>query len=136
MAPCTHPGMKRLFSLKAKNGLGRFAPSTCLITGRDVNEAKWPHTCCRPFALEEKKSKIKTIKNPPRSKYATISTAARRPRPPRDGARRNTSHALAHTHPLPQIPGLWKSASYSSRDFLWQKWIRSLRSLGPLLVER
>ena len=27
MAPCTHPGMKRLFCLKAKNGLGRFAPS-------------------------------------------------------------------------------------------------------------
>ena len=27
MAPCTHPGMKRIFCLKAKNGLGRFAPS-------------------------------------------------------------------------------------------------------------
>jgi len=27
MAPCTHPGMKRLFCLKAKNSLGRFAPS-------------------------------------------------------------------------------------------------------------
>ena len=27
VAPCTHPGMKRLFRLKAKNGLGRFAPS-------------------------------------------------------------------------------------------------------------
>ena len=27
MAPCTHPGMKRLFCLKAKNGLVRFAPS-------------------------------------------------------------------------------------------------------------
>ena len=27
MAPCTHPGMKRLFCQKAKNGLGRFAPS-------------------------------------------------------------------------------------------------------------
>ena len=27
MAPCTHPGMKRLFYLKAKNGLGRFALS-------------------------------------------------------------------------------------------------------------
>ena len=25
MAPCTHPGMKRLFCLKAKNGLGRFS---------------------------------------------------------------------------------------------------------------
>ena len=28
MAPCTHPGMKRLFCLKAKNGLDRFGPST------------------------------------------------------------------------------------------------------------
>ena len=28
MAPCTHPGMKRLFIfLKAQNGLSRFAPS-------------------------------------------------------------------------------------------------------------
>ena len=27
MAPCTHPGMKRPFCLKAKNRLGRFAPS-------------------------------------------------------------------------------------------------------------
>ena len=27
MAPCTHPGMNRLFYLKAKNGLDRFAPS-------------------------------------------------------------------------------------------------------------
>ena len=27
MAPCTHPGMKRLFCLKAKTDLGRFAPS-------------------------------------------------------------------------------------------------------------
>ena len=27
MAPCTHPGMKRLFCLKATNGIGRFAPS-------------------------------------------------------------------------------------------------------------
>ena len=27
MAPCTQPGIKRPFRLKAKNGLGRFAPS-------------------------------------------------------------------------------------------------------------
>ena len=27
MAPCTHPGIKRLFCLQVKNGLGRFAPS-------------------------------------------------------------------------------------------------------------
>ena len=27
MAPYAHPGMKRLFCLKVKNGLGRFSPS-------------------------------------------------------------------------------------------------------------
>ena len=31
----------------------------------------------------------------------TISTTARRPRPPRDGARKHTSHVLARTRPLP-----------------------------------
>ena len=30
LAPCTHPGMKRLFCLKVKNDLGRFAPSALL----------------------------------------------------------------------------------------------------------
>ena len=33
MAPCTHPGIKRLFCLKAKNGL-------IIITSREVNEAR------------------------------------------------------------------------------------------------
>ena len=37
----------------------------------------------------------------PHPKYTTKFTAARRPRPARDGARRNTFHALAHTRPLP-----------------------------------
>ena len=36
--------------------------------------------------------------------------------PLRDGVRRNLSHALAYTRPLRQIPGLWKSASYSSSN--------------------
>ena len=49
---------------------------------------------------------------PPHPKHTTKSTAARRPRPPRDGVRRNTSHASAHNRTLsPYIPGLWKSAS-------------------------
>ena len=34
-------------------------------------------------------------------KHTKICTAARRPRPPRDSAREPTSHALAHTRPLP-----------------------------------
>ena len=55
-------------------------------------------------------------KNSPHPKHTTKSTAARRPRPSRDGARRNTFHVLAHTLPLPYIPGLWKSATHSSRS--------------------
>ena len=52
--------------------------------------------------------KCRRTRNTPRNK----STTPRRPRPPRDGVRRNTSHGLAHTRTLPPyIPGLWKSAS-------------------------
>ena len=41
-------------------------------------------------------------KKSPHPKHTTKFTAARRPRPTRDGARRNTFHALAHhTRPLP-----------------------------------
>ena len=68
-------------------------------TSREVNEARRPHTCSRPCAF--KKNKKKNEKIPPHQKHATKSTAARRPQPPRDGARRNTSHALAHARPLP-----------------------------------
>ena len=37
----------------------------------------------------------------PHPKRTMNSTAARRLRLPQDGTRRNTSHALAHTPPLP-----------------------------------
>ena len=40
-----------------------------------------------------------------------MSTAAGRPRPPRDGVQSNTPHSVAHTRTLPYISGLWKSAS-------------------------
>ena len=40
-------------------------------------------------------------KSPPHRKHTTKPTTAQRPRPPRDGARKTTSHALAHTRPLP-----------------------------------
>ena len=43
---------------------------------------------------------------PPHRKHTTKPTSAQRPRPPRDGARKNTCHALVHTRPLPWIPGL------------------------------
>ena len=45
-------------------------------------------------------------KIPPHRKHTTKPTSAQRPRPPRDSARRDASHALAHTLPLPYIQGL------------------------------
>ena len=54
----------------------------------------------------------------------------------RDGERRNTSHALAYTRPLSKLPGLWKSASYSSRNCLWQKRPRSRRSFGLFFLQQ
>ena len=36
-------------------------------------------------------------KIPPRRKHTTKPTSAQRPRPPQEGARKTTSHALAHT---------------------------------------
>ena len=68
--------------------------STRSSTCRVVNEARRLYTSSWPCAFE--KHEI-----PPHPKHTTKSTAARRPRPPRDGVRRNTSHALAHTRPLP-----------------------------------
>ena len=43
-----------------------------------------------------KNRKSQNTKMPPQPKHTTKSTAPRRPRTPRDGARRNTFHALAH----------------------------------------
>ena len=85
----------------------------CQCTSREVNEARGPHTCSRPCAFKGKQNRKthtytrKKKKNPPHPKHTTKSTAAPRPRPPRDGARRNTSHTryIAHARPLPQIPG-------------------------------
>ena len=46
--------------------------------------------------LPEEQEKIS-----PHRKHTMKPTSAQRPRPPRDGARKLTSHALAHTRPLP-----------------------------------
>ena len=35
-------------------------PPPCLITSREVHEARLPRTCNRPFAFEEKKKKTKS----------------------------------------------------------------------------
>ena len=56
MAPCTHPGTKRVFCLKEKTGSVASLPQPCLITSREVNEARRPHTCSRPCAVEEEKT--------------------------------------------------------------------------------
>ena len=69
------------------------------FTSREVHEVRWPRTCSRPCAFEGKKANKKK-KNPHHPKHITKSIAARRPRPTRDGARRNTSHALARTRLL------------------------------------
>ena len=90
--PVCNPGMKRLFALKAKNGLGRFASSALPHTSRDVNEARWPHTCCRPCAFEEKKSK--------KTKTAIIHPAQNTPRYPQQaGDRDHLETARDETHP-------------------------------------
>ena len=52
--------------------------------------------------VRSKKKVDKNNKIPPHPKHTTKSTADRWLRPPRDGVRRNTSHALAHTRPLPR----------------------------------
>ena len=41
MAPCTHPGMKRRFCLKAKNGLGRFTLSGRVLTSFQAHWNGW-----------------------------------------------------------------------------------------------
>ena len=50
---------------------------------------------------KRKQQTKKTHEIPPHSKHTTKSTTTRRPRPPRDGVRRNPSHVLAYTRPLP-----------------------------------
>ena len=74
------PAMKRLFFLKAKNGLGRFAPSALphYHTGREVNEARGPHTCSRPCAFEGKKNRkiTRTKIVPPKTHHEIYSSPA------------------------------------------------------------
>ena len=80
MAPCTHPG-----------------------TSGEVNEARGGLIleAGRVRSKKKKSKKKNRKKNPPHLKHTTKSTAARQPRPMRDGMLGNTSHALAHTRPLP-----------------------------------
>ena len=78
---------------------------TINITSREVNEARGGLILAAGRVRSKKKKKIeekKMRKNPPpHPKHMTKSTAARPPRPTRDGVPGSTSHALAHTAPLP-----------------------------------
>ena len=64
MTPCKHPGTKRLFCLKAKTFSVASLSRPCLITSREVNDSRGPHTCSRPFEFGEKKNEKKKRKNP------------------------------------------------------------------------
>ena len=90
MAPCTHPGMKRLFCLKAKNGLGRFALSAL----PHYEEAFLPKGKKRPrslrsLGLASSKTKNKSDKNPPNPKHHEIYS---RPATATNSRRRATKH--------------------------------------------
>ena len=86
MAPCTHPGMKRFFCLSQKTASVASLLRPCLTTSREVNEARWPHTCSRPCAFKEKKPKKKKKKKSAATKThheihsspATATTSRRR----------------------------------------------------------
>ena len=97
MAPCTHPGMNRLFCLKAKNSL---------ITRREVIEARRPHTCSRPCEFEGKK--IRKTKNhkksaPPKTHHESQSSPATATTSRRHVMKRLTrSPILARFHKSPR----------------------------------
>ena len=64
MAPCTHPGIKRLFFPKGKKtALVASLPRPCLITSREVHEARLPRTCSTPCVFELKKNEKKKTKS-------------------------------------------------------------------------
>ena len=114
---CPWHGEQSDIYLKDTKCMDVYPCSRAINTSREVHEARRPHTCGRPCAFEEKKRKHNHEKISAKKSRRTHNTHRnRRPRPPRDGVQRNTPHALAHTCPLPQIPGLWKSAWYSSHN--------------------
>ena len=91
------------YDRRAESWKGCTLGSEALDSSREVNEARGGLMLAagrvRP---KKKKTKKNTEKSaPPPKKHATKSTAALRPNPTRDGMRGNTSHALAHTLPLP-----------------------------------
>ena len=73
----------------------------------EVNEARGPHTylqavCVRSKEIEKKIPQNPTTQNTPRNK----STATRRPRPPREGVRRNVPRVSPYLYASSIDPGL------------------------------
>ena len=67
---------------------------------RYLNEARRPHTCSRPCAFEEKKTKKKTRKIPPLPKtHHGIASSPANATHSRRRATKHVSHALVHTRP-------------------------------------
>ena len=97
MAPCTHPGMKRLFCLQAKKSSVASLPRPCPITSREVNEARRPHTCSRPCAFEQKKNEKKRKKD---EKIRPTQKTSRSPQQP--GDRDHLETARDETRPTRQ----------------------------------
>ena len=114
MQPCTHPGMKRLFCLKAKNGLimKRFFCPNGLITSREVKEARRPHTCSRPCAFEEK---TKIEKLPPPKKSRTTQNTPRNPQQPGDRDRLKTARDETRPTRLPILACFHRSRVCGNR---------------------
>ena len=72
-------------------------------TSREVNEARGGLILATGRVRSKKKNEKKKTRNPTKrkkKKTRNMSTAARRPRPPRVGVQWNTSRSLAHTRTL------------------------------------
>ena len=92
----TGPRMKRLFC-----PIGKKRPRSLasLLVERSLRQGDLILAAAVCVRKNINKNETPSYEIPPHQKHTTKSTAARRPRPPRDGVRR--FNALAHTRPLP-----------------------------------
>ena len=84
MAPCTHLCIKKIFSLEAENGLGRFS------TGSEVNEAGRPILAAGRVRSEFEEKKRKKTLNPAATK--TLHEIHSSPATATPSRRRATKH--------------------------------------------
>ena len=85
--------MKRLFRLYAKTASVASLRRPCLITSREVHEARLPRTCSRPCAFEVKKTKKNEIPPDTKKTYHEIY-------PPQPGDRDHLETACSTHVPL------------------------------------